>query len=429
MMTVTQECRCDAPGFCSLHRRHEDPSDGRYMSEIRWNECHNKPHYFEVFLQESITGGAEINPDALRGIPETDWSQPTACRHLGKELATDRVCKMCGSRGKLYTIRACEKHKECSERKRDRKVENCLTCDDYDPAVKPPEIVKVQFTKPTSFKKTKPIQGFLRTGNGYPADNLQDHFRGAACFLLCGGPSLSKIDLGLLNERGIMTAAINNAGAFFPADICFMVDSPIRFHEAMWENPNQMKFTRIDVATDEIRRRTSGGEMVRTGKRSNTMPNTYFYKVSHFFTVENFLDKQFPAWQAEWQTPDSPNGKKGKRHVKRSTFFIALRMLYWLGFRAVFLLGADFRYKPGDTYAFKGCHKSPGACGTNNTSMGVVREWMNLLQPEFERRGYHIYNCTEGSKLTAFPLISFEEAWSQARWQGDVDTTGLYGGN
>lgn len=355
------------------------------------------------------------------GNPETDWDQKTRCANLGGVIDENRVCKMCGMRGVKYTVRACSVHGECSERLRDRKVANCLVCDDYRPA-STGKASQIKLVSQGAFKKepaTKP--SFLRTANGDPADYLQNHFRGAPIFLLCGGPSLAGMDLELLKSRGVMTAAVNNAGAFFPADIVFMVDSPIRFHEAIWQNPRQMKFTRVCVAKDEIRTRTADGKMIGTGKRANESPNAFFYRVGNFFTVKNYLEKSPPAWQCEW-TVDG-----GKRHVKRSVMLVALRMLWWLGFRTVFLLGADFNYKKGATYAFPGCDKAAGPCGTNNTAMGVLREWFTVLNPEFKRRGYHVYNCTPNSKLTAFEQVDFAEAINVVEWAGPVDTTGYYG--
>jgi hypothetical protein len=40
---------------------------------------------------------------------------------------------------------------------------------------------------------------------------LGDMYRGHTAFLMCSGPSLLSHDLSLLNQRGILTLAVNNA--------------------------------------------------------------------------------------------------------------------------------------------------------------------------------------------------------------------------
>lgn len=359
-------------------------------------------------------------PENKAGTPASDWSEPTRCQHLG-EVLDERECKLCGLKGKMYTVRACAIHGECSERKRDNKLENCLACDEYEPLEplpKPP--TPIVLTKPSQFPKTKPIRGFLRTGNGQAADSLQDSYRGAAVFLMCSGPSLEQMPLHLLDRPGVTVAATNNAATLHRPDLWFMVDAPGKFHEALWHDPTVKKFTRIDQATKELRTRHNGS-WIWSGTFANECPSTYFFRYSAFCSYENFLDRPKPVWQVEWKDDR-------KRYVKRSVMLVAMRMLYWLGFRTVFLLGADFHYRPEKTYAFEGCNKASGACGTNNTTMGVLRNWFEKLRPEFERRGFRVYNCTPESRLTAFDFVEFERAIEAVAWTKPLETRGLYSG-
>lgn len=62
------ECQCDGHGYCKLLKRPFDPPEGRKMSEVRWEECKNKPHYFEMFYNESENGN---NPVKSRGFGDT----------------------------------------------------------------------------------------------------------------------------------------------------------------------------------------------------------------------------------------------------------------------------------------------------------------------------------------------------------------------
>lgn len=57
MSELPTQCQCENPGFCQLLRRVQDPHEGRKMSPVRHEECQHKPHYFEMFLGESVAGG------------------------------------------------------------------------------------------------------------------------------------------------------------------------------------------------------------------------------------------------------------------------------------------------------------------------------------------------------------------------------------
>ena len=42
---IHNKCQCERPGYCPLMKRN--------MSQVRWQECKHKPHYFEMFLGEA----------------------------------------------------------------------------------------------------------------------------------------------------------------------------------------------------------------------------------------------------------------------------------------------------------------------------------------------------------------------------------------
>lgn len=90
------------------------------------------------------------NPAARAKTPlETDWNQPTVCKHLGNVLEV-RMCKRCSSRGELYEIRACEIHdKGCTERPRSINAKVCMHCEDFEPSERPPIPV---FLEPSNVK-------------------------------------------------------------------------------------------------------------------------------------------------------------------------------------------------------------------------------------------------------------------------------------
>lgn len=71
---------------------------------------------------------------------------------------------------------------------------------------------------------------------------LGDTYRGHAAFLLCSGPSLVCHDLSRLNERGVLTMALNNAAVVHRPQLWCSVDDPGHFCDAIWYDPGILKF-------------------------------------------------------------------------------------------------------------------------------------------------------------------------------------------
>ncbi len=76
----------------------------------------------------------------------------------------------------------------------------------------------------------------LVTAQGHEI-SLEGMFNGRAAFLICGGPSLNKHDLNLLDRRGVLTFAVNNAAAVVRPNLWTCVDNPANFCEAIWSDP------------------------------------------------------------------------------------------------------------------------------------------------------------------------------------------------
>ncbi len=52
------------------------------------------------------------------------------CAHRGGIIAAKKTCELCGAKGELYDLYACEIHGECSLGSRVRGLTKCLGCED-----------------------------------------------------------------------------------------------------------------------------------------------------------------------------------------------------------------------------------------------------------------------------------------------------------
>jgi hypothetical protein len=108
----------------------------------------------------------------------------------------------------------------------------------------------------------------------------------------------------------------------------------------------------------------------------------------------------------------------------------AVRIAFILGFRRVFLLGADFRMVAGkDNYHFAQARSKQSAKNNNNTYQAL--DWrFGKLRPTFEKNGFHVYNCNADSGLRAFDHVPYSQAIDLVRQElpdtAAERTEGLY---
>ncbi len=246
------------------------------------------------------------------------------------------------------------------------------------------------------------------------AADLPSRYLGASAFLICGGPSLATMDLAKLRQPGIMTFGVNNSVKTYRPDFWTHVDSSDRFLRSAFLDPRIMKFTPAGLQNGLL---FDSDKWEYLDTRVKDCPNVVYYGRHTGFNPSDFLQAGSICWGNE-----APNGGG------RSVMLVALRLLYELGFRRVFIIGADFKMSAEHTYAFRQS-RAAGAVANNTKLYQILNERFAALRPHFEAAGFHVYNCTPGGGLTAFPRMSYELAIEAAKLPVDVErenTEGLY---
>ena len=109
---------------------------------------------------------------------------------------------------------------------------------------------------------------------------------------------------------------------------------------------------------------------------------------------------------------------------------LGFRLLYYLGSRRIFLLGADFEMKCGigatGNYAF-GQQRDDDAIKSNNRQFEITNGWLTALEPTFREFGLEVYNCNPVSGLTAFGHVPFADALEDCRGMVPADEFDLAG--
>lgn len=252
------------------------------------------------------------------------------------------------------------------------------------------------------------------------ATSLRDQFAGQRCFLLGGGPSLKSVDLAALQRPGITIAAMNNVATMIRPDIWFCVDQPRNFHETIWRDPGVMKFTFDKHLPTCSVDSWNGKEFVHSGLRARDCPNVWGFAHRHGWDANSFLTDHVPTWGVNSDTEDP---EKTSRH--QSVMLPSLWLLYWLGFRTVYLLGCDFTIPPNWQYAFDE-RMTPG----NDTLLPWLNRRLTEVNPHFREMGFTVLNCTEGGELTAFERLPLSLAIAACveGWPETIVTRGHYRG-
>lgn len=254
--------------------------------------------------------------------------------------------------------------------------------------------------------------------------NLIGQYKGASAFLILNGPSLvsGEYDISLLNLPGVITYGVNNGPSTFRPNFWSCVDDPTRFLKSIWLDPKITKFIPHAHAEKPIfdnekweDMKSQDGQKILAGE----CPNCVFFHRNEKFVANR------------WLFEDKINWGNSKHHGGgRSVMLPALRILFLLGFRRVYLIGADF--KMTEDYAYHFDEQRPK--GSVNCNMSTYRrmnnEYFPQLKPYFKEEGYEVFNCTKDSGLTAFDYFPYEDAIAECtKGLGDVfneRTWGMY---
>lgn len=255
---------------------------------------------------------------------------------------------------------------------------------------------------------------------------LRNHYKDTSIFFIGAGPSLLDYDLASLSQRGLITFGVNGvATKTFRPNLWTCVDTPLSFHESIWLDPAITKFISGGWSGHKFSTENRGQSDLVVSQ----CPNIILYDKNDFFEPDKFFEEQTIAWGCAENVKDILGITGG-----RSVMLVAFKIIAYLGFKRIYLLGCDFnmQYDPekngkGITYAFNQ-YKNQKACSTNNTSFIRIEKRLKSLLPGLKQQNIKVYNCNEKSKLEIFPYKSFDDCKKQAlkNFPAKITTQGLY---
>ncbi len=235
---------------------------------------------------------------------------------------------------------------------------------------------------------------------------LRNQYEGIGGFLVCGGPSLGNYDLAELQRPSVISMGVNNAAAYAWTTHFTCADPPGKFDGDIFLDAKVCK-----IIPDRKRRAAivvkRNGLFQKTGLLARDCPNVFSFVDqcrSDPFNYEDFLTFPRPLWGFRTE-------EEAKRHGCEkflAAMFYGVRLMHYLGFVRVYMLGVDFSMTPDKSYAWGA--RGPGPAASNNEHYVVLNKMFHALAPHFEAANFRLYNCAEQSGLSAFPHVSFSKA-------------------
>lgn len=251
--------------------------------------------------------------------------------------------------------------------------------------------------------------------------SLKNIYKNSSAFLILSGPSFKqildsreKIQLGTrefwykdaLKYPGFLTMGVNNSVKSFRPNLWTCVDDPDRFIKSVWLDPKIQKFIPCEHMTKNIFDNVLWAE---TSIPVSSCPNVFGIERNNKFNAENFLTESTFNWGDH---KDFGGG--------RSVMLIAIKLMYYLGIRQIYLLGCDFKMDEDNKYHFKQDRTKQAIKNNNNTYVRMI-ERFDKLRPIFDKAGLNIYNCNKNSELKSFKFIDFHEAILKVYEKFNVD--------
>jgi hypothetical protein len=145
-------------------------------------------------------------------------------------------------------------------------------------------------------------------------------------------------------------------------------------------------------------------------------PNLVYFRRNEKFEPKRFL------WEYTFNWGDHSKWGGG-----RTCMLAALKILFVLGFREVYLLGCDLQMDEDKKYHFHEERDKGAQKGNMSTYKKMIEVYYPQLKKQFDKYGFNVHNCNPDSRLKVFPYLPYEEAVNRASGPMDIDTELSYG--
>ena len=211
---------------------------------------------------------------------------------------------------------------------------------------------------------------------------LDDMYKAGTVMLFGGAPTIKDLPLDRLREKGVISAAINNAAVHFRPQLWFSGDNPQCYAQEILRDAAIMKFAPQWHMETQV-----------SGRPYKTYPNMVFYIPDRSIPISDML------------TPNKNTPWLG------NTLSTAIAVLYFVGFRKIILCGCDFEpAADGSMYA----HPDTLTDQEKRANLRLYQhqvEFLISLKPVLKSAGLTLMDCSSKTKLAEhYETMTFDAA-------------------
>ena len=221
-------------------------------------------------------------------------------------------------------------------------------------------------------------------------NNYHNKFLGQRCFIVANGPSLLMSDLDRFAEKNELTFGMNRIYALYDRTKWrpnfYLSQDPTVIRTCLKETKEQVKNSEVFVKVP--------------GEPKYDIPGAINIDIDYAKT-----SKDLP--------PDFLNGENGIFADGKSVTHTALQLAIYMGFKKIYLVGADCNYSPDNKSINKNSYPDQRMFDKkkigNPPDMEYTFTAYRIAKGYAEAHGVKIYNATRGGKLEIFDRVNLDE--------------------
>jgi hypothetical protein len=211
------------------------------------------------------------------------------------------------------------------------------------------------------------------------SDMLQREIIRLPLFLCCGGPSLNLVDKNLIKGPGRIVMCVNKTYPYIQPDIWIGMDEPENYNSFLLEEPFPKIF------------------------RGGYQNHKYFGK-----DLCRYYNTHFMCF-ANKENESKIGAAKDKRFWwHKNTFYSAIDVALWMGFKRIFLFGVDL--DNSQKHYFDGTILTKEQEASNKKLYDGQFSWFDYIIKKCKENKAEIFSCSPGSRINT--LIPYYDPYA-----------------
>lgn len=235
---------------------------------------------------------------------------------------------------------------------------------------------------------------------------FKNKYKGKSIFSLMTGPSFSSDMAAELKNKYTFSIKQIPLSHNLESTLWCCLEHPSTIPWKIWENTNILKIVSDGLWNKGYLKpiNVNVPKIVYRGEEINKLQNIYYIKLNESYKSTKYLESDTITWGMSGKKVDE-HGFQGRRSIMLAHF----KILYWLGFKKIYLCGVDFEMTSAKPYCYDRL-KTDQAIQQNNLLYETLKVRLAAIKPLFDSVGLQVFNCNPTSKLEVFPYISFQDA-------------------